>query len=254
MAKISIITAVLNNARTIEDTIRSVASQDYPDVEHIVVDGGSIDGTAEILEKNKKNLAAVISEKDRGIYYAMNKGLKVVRGDIIGLLNADDVYSSNNALSRVVQVFRDPTVDVCYADLVYVRPNDLDRVVRYWKSCEYRHELFNNGWMPPHPTFFVRRRVYEMAGDFDTAFTIQADFEFMFRLLWRYRVKSVYIPHVLVKMRFGGTSNRLRNILKGNIEAWRACRKNGLMIGPFFIVKKILSRIPQFFRRPEVGS
>ena len=252
--KISIITVVLNNARTIEDTIQSVAAQNYSEVEHIVVDGGSTDGTLAILEKHRDKLAAVISESDQGIYYAMNKGLKLVTGDVVGLLNADDVYAGDDVLKRVSQVFADPSVDVCYADLVYVHPDDLSRVIRYWKSCEYRHELYESGWMPPHPTFFVRHRAYKMAGDFDTEFSIQADFEFMFRLLWRYRVKSVYVPHVLVKMRFGGTSNRLRNILKGNIEAWRACRKNGLMIGPFFIIRKILSRIPQFFRRPERGS
>jgi glycosyltransferase involved in cell wall biosynthesis len=248
--KISVITVALNNAGTIEDTIRSVMAQGHSNVEHVIVDGGSTDGTLEILEKYRRRLATIVSEPDHGIYYAMNKGLKLVSGDVVGFLNADDVYADNDALPRVAGVFADPTIYGCYADLIYVDQNDLDRVVRYWKSCVYRDDLFRRGWMPPHPTFYVRRSVYEELGEYDLEFKIQADFELMLRFLWRHHINVAYIPTVLVKMRVGGTSNRLSNVLRGNIEAWRGCRKNGLNVGPHFIAMKILSRIPQYFVRP----
>lgn len=249
--KISIITVVYNNVATIEDTILSVAAQSHLNIEHIVIDGGSTDGTLSIIERHRDKLAKVVSEPDNGIYDAMNKGLRLASGEIIGLLNADDIYANNDVLGEVAQVFSDALVDACYANLVYVDRNDLKRMVRYWQSCVYRDGLFEKGWMPAHPTFFVRRTVYDKFGGFDLEFKLQADFELTMRFLAIHQIKSVYVPRIFVQMRTGGAGSRLGNILKGNLEAWRACRKNGLEVSPFFMVTKIMSRIPQFFSRPE---
>lgn len=249
--KISIITVVYNNAATIEDTILSVATQSHLNIEHIVVDGGSTDGTLSIIERHRDKLSIVVSEPDNGIYDAMNKGLQLASGEVIGLLNADDIYAGNDVLGQVAQAFSDISVDACYANLVYVDRNDLKRVVRYWQSCDFRDGLFEKGWMPAHPTFFVRRDIYERFGGFDLEFRLQADFELTMRLLAIHHIKSIYIPRIFVQMRTGGVGSRPVNILKGNFEAWRACRKNGLKVSPFFMLTKIMSRIPQFFSRLE---
>lgn len=248
--KISIITVVYNSAATIEDTIMSVAAQTYQDVEHIVVDGASTDGTLSVINRHMNKIQRFISEPDKGIYDAMNKGIGLATGDVIGFLNADDIYADNLILGKVASVFADSAIDACYADLVYVSKDDLNKVIRYWKSQEYRNGLFRRGWMPAHPTFFVRKSVYDKYGGFDLDFKFQSDFDMTMRFLEVYKIKSVYIPEIFVKMRIGGATNRrLLNIIKGNIEAYRACRKNGLDVSPFFIVAKILSRIPQFFSR-----
>lgn len=249
--KISIITVCFNSASTIEETILSVAAQKYADKEHLVIDGASTDGTVAIVRRHS-NIAHWVSEADRGIYDAMNKGIAMASGEIVGTLNADDVYADDTVLSQVAEVFADPAVEACYADLVYVDKHHPDRVVRYWKSCPYKAGLFERGWMPAHPTFFVRRRVHEQFGTFDLNFPRQADFELTMRFLAVHGIKSVYIPRIWVKMRAGGISNNsVRGMIKGNLEAWRACRKNKLDVGPFFMVTKIMSRVPQWFARPQ---
>jgi glycosyltransferase involved in cell wall biosynthesis len=251
--KISIITVVLNAADTIEDTLRSVAAQRYPTIEHIVVDGGSTDGTLAIIERHRGRIATLIVEPDRGIYDAMNKGIAVATGDIIGTLNADDIYADEQVLEKIARVFTDPAIGACHADLVYVERTDLDKIVRYWQSCPYADGLFERGWLPAHPTFFARREVYRRYGGFDLSYRFQADFELTMRLLAVHKVRSVYLPEVIVKMRMGGVSNRsVLNVVKGNLEAYRACRRHGLKVSPLFIAKKILSRLPQFFRRSPV--
>ena len=250
--KISIITVVLNAATTVEDTLRSVASQTYPEIEHIVVDGGSTDGTLEIIQRHRDRIATLISEPDRGIYDAMNKGIAVATGDIIGTLNADDIYADEQVLEKIARVFTDPAIGACHADLVYVARADLDKIIRYWKSCPYTDGLFEKGWLPAHPTFFVRRALYRRYGGFDLKFRFQADFELTMRLLAVHKVRSVYLPEVIVKMRMGGVSNRsVWNVIKGNLEAYRACRLHGLRVTPLFVVRKVVSRLPQFFNRPE---
>lgn len=249
---ISIITVVLNAADTIQDTLRSVASQSYPTIEHIVVDGGSTDGTLKIIDRHRDRVSTLISEPDRGIYDAMNKGIAAATGDIVGMLNADDVYTDRNVLEKVAHVFADPTVDACYADLVYVARTDLGKIVRYWKSRPYTDGLFEKGWLPAHPTFFLRRALYGRYGGFDLRYCYQADFELTMRLLAVHKLSSVYLPKVIVKMRMGGVSNRsVLNVIKGNLEAYRACRQHGFRVSPLFIVRKVLSRVPQFFRRPS---
>ncbi|MBI5611893.1 MAG: glycosyltransferase [Gammaproteobacteria bacterium] len=251
--KISVITVVLNAADTIEDTLRSVASQTYSSVEHIVVDGGSTDGTLSIIERHRGRIATLIAEPDRGIYDAMNKGIDAASGDLVGMLNADDVYIDEHVLEKIARAFADPAIGACYADLVYVDRSDLDKIVRYWQSCPYTDGLFERGWLPAHPTFFLRRELYRRYGGFDLRYRFQADFELTMRLLAVHKVRSVYLPEVLVKMRMGGVSNRsVWNVIQGNLEAYRACRLHGLKVSPLFIARKILSRLPQFFRRPPV--
>lgn len=249
--KISVITVCYNSAETIQDTITSIASQDHPDVEHIVIDGASKDDTVTIVNA-ASSVTKFISEQDKGIYDAMNKGIVMATGNIVGTLNADDFYIDNTVLGQVADVFSDPSVDACYADLVYVDQKDTNKIVRYWQSKTYQLGLFKKGWMPAHPTFFVRRTVYEQWGNFNLDFPRQADFELTMRFLEVHQIKSIYIPKIWVRMRTGGASNNsLNGIIKGNIEAYRACKLHRLAVGPFFIARKILSRIPQFFSRPE---
>ena len=236
---------------TIEDTILSVAGQGYPHVEHILIDGASTDGSLCIVNRHLNKFSKTVSEPDMGIYDAMNKGIRLATGDVVGFLNADDVYSDANVLGEIAAIFNDATVSACYGDLVYM-DESLTRVVRYWKSRPYRDGLFEKGWMPAHPTFFVRRTVFERYGDFDLAFRLQSDFDLTMRFLSICKIKSVYLPRVLVKMRVGGATNRsAANVIKGNIEAYQICKKNRLRVTPLFIVKKILSRVPQFFSKSQ---
>lgn len=252
--KISVVTACRNNAATLEDTILSVASQRHPAIEHVIIDGGSSDGTLLVIARLRDKIARLVSEPDRGIYDAMNKGIALATGEVLGFLNADDVYANERVIERIAGVFADPSVDACYGDLVYVDHADGDRIVRYWKSRDYRPGLFEKGWMPAHPTFFVRRRLFDQFGKFDLHYAFAADFEFTMRLLRVHGIKSVYVPEILVKMRLGGaTNNSLLNIVKGNLESYRACRQHGLSITPLFIITKIASRIPQFVARPPAG-
>ncbi len=248
--KISVITVVRNAADTIEETVRSVLAQKYPAIEHIVVDGASTDATLEILNRYRSKIAKIVSEPDRGIYDAMNKGIMLATGDVIGCLNADDVYEHPHVLDRIAGVFKDQSVEACYGDLVYVDPYDMRAVWRYWKSCDYREGLCDKGWMPAHPTFYVRRQVYERLGGFDLRYPRQADFELTMRFLEIGRVRSVYLPEILVRMRAGGFSNNsIGWVLKGNLESYRACKRHGRPVTPWFFVHKIASRIPQFLAR-----
>ncbi|MBM4009914.1 MAG: glycosyltransferase [Planctomycetes bacterium] len=251
--RISIVTVVFNNASTIEQTILSVAGQTYRDIEHIIIDGGSTDGTLDIIAKYRDKLALVVSEPDRGIYDAMNKGIKAAQGDVIGTLNADDFYADDTVLTQVAKAMSDPEVEACYADLVYVAADDTGRVLRYWRSCDYKPGLFLWGWMPAHPTFFVRRHVYAEHGLFDTRLKLQADFELTMRFMELRRIKTTYVPRTWVRMRMGGASNRsIKNVLRGNWESYTACRRHGFGVSPFFMVTKVASRLTQFFSARRV--
>lgn len=254
MTTISVITVARNAAATIEETIRSVAEQSHPHIEHIVVDGGSTDGTLEVIQKYRSKIAAFMSEPDKGMYDAMNKGLRLASGDIIGFLNADDVYADSCALETIARTIEGQKVDACYGDLLYIDKNNPDRVVRYWRSQPYHDGLFEKGWMPAHPTFYARRWAYDKFGGYDLAYRYQSDFELTMRFLAVNGVSSAYIPQVLVKMLSGGASRGLWHILMGNIEAYRACRRHSLRVTPLFIARKILSRLPQFFRRGRAGA
>ncbi len=250
--KISIVTVAKNAEATIADTLRSVADQCHKAVEHILIDGASTDRTMDIVEREGAHLAQVVSEPDQGLYDAMNKGIALAKGQVVGTLNADDVYAHKNVLAKVATNFAQPDLQACFSDLVYVQRKDPARVVRYWKSQPFEPGLFARGWIPAHPTFFVRRDVYQELGGFDLRYRLQSDFELTMRFLEVHRIKSVYVPEVWVCMRMGGaTNNSLINLYKGNMESFRACRRHGIRVGPWFFVSKFAMRIPQFFRRPE---
>ncbi|MFV2004751.1 MAG: glycosyltransferase family 2 protein [Gammaproteobacteria bacterium] len=251
--KVSVITVVFNAADTLADTIKSVVNQDYEDIEHIIIDGGSTDGTVAVLEKFRDKLAIVVSEPDEGIYDAMNKGIALASGTVVGMLNADDWYENESVVSNVVSTFNhDAELDAVYGDIVFVTKDKPHSLVRYWKSQPYKAGLFESGWMPPHPTFFVKKECYNRYGMFDLDFKIQSDFDLTMRFMQLKKIKTQYIPGVMVKMRMGGvTNNRISNVVKGNYEAYFICKKNGLKVTPLFMLKKVLSRVPQFFQKPE---
>jgi len=219
--KVSIITVVYNGKNTIEDCLKSVANQTYPLIEHIIIDGGSTDGTLDVIKKYKNKIAKVISEPDKGIYDAMNKGLRSADGDIIGILNSDDMYADNSVIESVESTITDNNVDSCDGDLVYVDRDDTAKIKRQWKAGEYKKEKFKKGWMPPHPAFFVKKEMYERYGYLNLDFPLAADYELMLRFLYRYGITTAYIPKVLVKMRAGGTSRPGLSI-KATIENYRA--------------------------------
>jgi len=250
--KFSVITVSFNSAETISDTITSIAQQDYGDIEHIVVDGGSSDGTLEIIS-NSPSIAHYVSEPDKGIYDAMNKGIAMASGDVIGILNADDFYVNKSVISQIAQVFNNEEVEACYADLVYVKENDTSKIVRYWKSQSFKPGLFLKGWMPAHPTFFVRKSVYQQHGLFNLNYRIASDVEMLFRLLEVKRIKTVYLPETIIKMRLGGTTNKsFKNIKQQNQEVL-------MMLDTFyghvsrvrFFALKVFSRLQQFLSKPQ---
>jgi glycosyltransferase involved in cell wall biosynthesis len=243
---ISVITATFNSALTISDCLESVKSQTVK-AEHIIIDGRSVDKTLAIA-RSYPHVSKLISETDSGIYDAMNKGITAASGEIIGILNSDDYYANPDVLEKVVSVFADPAIDTCYGDLVYVDSIDTKMIIRNWKSGSYDLRNFYMGWMPPHPTFFVRRKVYEQYGMFNLDLGSAADYELMLRFLVKHKVSTVYIPEVLVKMRAGGVSNEsLRNRLKANRMDRYAWKVNGIKPYPWTTCLKPLRKIKQFF-------
>lgn len=244
--KISIITATYNSAKTVRDTLESVRSQLYPSVEHVVIDGLSTDGTLQIIDQFP-NVAKVVSEKDDGIYDAMNKGIRVSTGDVIGILNSDDVYIDPNVLNEIAEIFKDELVDACYADLQYVDDGNMNKLVRNWKSGSFTKKAFFYGWMPPHPTLFLRRRVYDQVGYFNLLLKSAADYELMLRIFVRHDFKIKYHPRVIVKMRTGGASNSsLRKRLSANKEDRLAWKINNLKPYFFTLYLKPIRKIFQF--------
>ena len=240
-----------NDALVLSDCIKSVINQSHGSIEHIIVDGGSNDGTMDILNKYQNNLSKIISEPDNGIYHAMNKGIKYASGEVVGFLNSDDFYFDNDVLSKVFQTFKsNPSINACYSDLVYVDKLTASKTIRYFKSKEFTPGLFSKGWCPPHPTFFVRKSVFKKYGDFDLNLKIASDVDLMMRFLEIHKVKSLYIPEIWVKMRLGGTTNKnLNNILRQNLEVIRSLRKNGLAVNYVnFFINKIISRTKQFLK------
>lgn len=256
MMNISVITIVRNGAGTIRDCIESVLAQSHP-VEYIIVDGGSTDATLEIISEYKSKISRIISEPDNGIYDAMNKGISAAGGDVIGILNSDDFYADADVLPKVAKMLGGGNIDSCYGDLTYIDVLNSDKVVRYWRSGEYDVRRLYNGWMPPHPTFFVRRSIYERYGNFNLSMGSSADYELMIRFLLRHRITAAYIPEVLVKMRTGGVSNAsIRNRIRANTMDRLAWQVNGLKPFPWTLFLKPLSKIPQYFKKGAsyVGS
>jgi glycosyltransferase involved in cell wall biosynthesis len=253
--RLSVITVCRNARGTINQALSSIHRQSYRPLEHIVVDGASTDGTLEVLRERQAGIAQLVSEPDNGLYHAMNKGIALATGDYLGFLNADDIYADAEALARIARALQAGNRDAAFGDLVYVRQDDPNAVVRYWRSGPYAAGRVERGWMPAHPTFFVRTALLRKLGGFDTRYRFQADYELMVRLFLKERISSAYIPEVLVRMRVGGHTNRsLRNVYLGNLEAHRACVDNGVHVSPFFVLLKMFSRLPQFFARPPRQS
>lgn len=244
--KISVVTAVYNRATTVEQALASVRSQSYQNIEHVIQDGGSTDGTLDILERHDDPHMSLLSEQYSGIYDAINRGKARASGDVVGLMHSDDLFAHDRVLESVAEAFDDPQVDCVYGDLQYVAANDITRVIRHWTSGAYSRALLARGWMPPHPTFYIRRSLLEQHGTYDTSFQIAADYDAMLRWLWTHNLQPAYIPEVMVKMRVGGESNRsLGRIVQKSREDYRALRRNNVG-GIGALAQKNFSKIKQF--------
>lgn len=229
MKKISIITVCYNSAATISETIDSVLSQTYSNIEYIVCDGLSTDGTQDIVNSYGSKISKFVSEKDRGLYDAMNKAIEMTSGEVIGILNSDDLYANPHIISTVMNEFEKSNVDCVFGDLYYFKTGKPEKPIRYYRGKNFSRRKITMGILPPHPTFFVRRSVYEKHGTFDLQFKYAADFDLMARLLYIHRVSFTYIPMIMVKMRIGGIStSSLRQLIRINKEDIESCRKNGI--------------------------
>lgn len=245
--QVSIITATYNSAHGIEQCIKSVFEQTYKNIEYIVIDNCSKDGTLDIVKNYSEEISRIISEPDKGIFDALNKGIQIASGDIIGFLHADDFYADNTVIEKVVEKFVASESDSVYGDLQYVAKNNVNKVIRNWKAGEFTQKKLLHGWMPPHPTFFVKRDVYRKHGLFNLNYKIASDYELMLRFLGKYNISTSYLDMVLVKMRTGGTSNRnIKNIIKKSTEDLRAMKENNIG-GYYALVLKNLRKLNQFF-------
>lgn len=247
--KITIVTVCFNSAKYIAGAIQSVVMQNYPDIEYIVIDGGSTDGTVDIVKSYGDKITRFISEPDLGIYDAMNKGLRLATGDVIGILNSDDIFFDNNVLANVANTFVADNCDCLFGDLVYVAPYDTSKVIRYWRTSKMPLAGFSNGWHPPHPSFYAKKSVYERCGYFKDNYNFSADFEIMMRILQVNQHSYSYLAVPMVRMRLGGkTSKNLKNIYLGNLECLKAFKENGLSKSPFYLFLRILMKLNQFKR------
>lgn len=247
--KISVITAAYNSEATVGEAVASIGAQSYPNVEHLIIEGKSTDGTIAAIERAAHDRMVLLSAPDSGIYDALNKGIARATGDVIGFLHSDDFLAHSNVLARIAEAFEDPTVEAVFSDLDYVSQSDTSRIVRHWATGPFAPRRLKWGWMPAHPTLYLRRFVYERIGAFDTSFRIAADYDFILRYYSQTKAPSVYIPEVLYKMRLGGESNRdLGRIRRKSMEDYRAIRHNGVG-GPLTLVAKNLSKLGQFLPR-----
>ncbi|MEM6804300.1 MAG: glycosyltransferase family 2 protein [Bacteroidota bacterium] len=250
--KVSIVSVCYNAEKYIKDCLESVSMQDYEDIEHIVVDGASKDGTLEIIKKHGAHISKLVSESDKGLYDAMNKGIALTSGAIIGMLNADDLYPNPGVISRIVKAFKNSETMMSFGDLVYVNEGNLDKVVRYYQAHNYQDNWWSRGMMPPHPTFFVRKELYDRYGTFDTSFEICADFDLMLRLFHKEKLAYSYIPETLVKMRTGGSSTQgLKSTLTINQEMLRSCKMHGVNTHYGKIYSKYFSKVFQLINKPK---
>lgn len=237
--KVSIITVCFNSEKTIEDTVRSVLGQSYPYIEFIIIDGGSSDSTLDVLAEYQDNIAVQLSEPDNGIYDAMNKGIALASGDVVGILNSDDMFASQDSVSQIVSLFKDSSVDGVYGDLIYVDPHETSKMTRFYSSGVFSKGRIRYGIMLPHPTFYVRKRVFDSLGEYKTNYRVAADFEFITRFFVR-GFKAQRLPKVLVKMREGGISSRgLAWRVHQNFEIVRACRENNISTSIFLVMLKL---------------
>ena len=250
--RFSILTPTLNSATTIIDCITSINNQLYNNLEQIIVDGKSSDNTLEIIKSMPNRVSTISSEPDEGLYDAMNKGIGLATGDIIGILNSDDLYIDNKVLQDVADLMTETGTESLFADLYYVYPDDTNRIFRYWKTGSFIPGSFSKGWHPPHPTFFVKRSVYEHYGLFDTSCKISADFELMLRFLEKHRISTCYLPRPILKMRQGGQSSvSIKNIIIGNINCYKAFKKNGIRVSPFYFLYRAAPKMLQMLNPPK---
>jgi len=248
--KISIITVSYNSAKTIESTIQSVLNQDYHDIEYIIIDGSSTDGTKNILDRYKRQISHITSEPDRGIYDAMNKGILLATGDVIGMLNADDFYINDHVLSTIASTFTASDPGAVFADLVYVQPDNLNKTVRKYSSQNFTPSKFAYGWMPAHPTFFLKNKYYKQYGLYKTDYKIAADYELLIRMLYLNKIPYNYIPKILIKMRLGGVSTAsIKSNIILNQEILRACRENNIKTNIFKIYSKYPKKLLELLKR-----
>ncbi|WP_115461234.1 glycosyltransferase family 2 protein [Winogradskyella aurantiaca] len=248
--KVSLITATFNSEFTIKSCLDSVASQSYDDIEHLIIDGGSTDQTVSIVEDHATihTNVSVVSEPDNGIYDALNKGIDRASGDIIGFVHSDDVLNSPDTISLIIENFQKNNPDGVYGDLKYVDHRDLAKTKRYWKSSKFHKNLLNRGWMPPHPTLFLRNQIYASYGLFDTKFKIAADYDFILRIFNKPGHTYNYIPEVFVLMRVGGESNKsIRNIIEKSKEDYLALKGNNMRFPFLILLKKNIQKVPQWF-------
>jgi glycosyltransferase involved in cell wall biosynthesis len=246
--KVTIITVTYNSAKFLEDCMNSVFTQDFNNIEYIVVDGGSTDNTVAIIRQHENKITKWISEKDSGMYDAINKGMKMATGDIIGLLNSDDLLASADVISSIVASFQQHKVDCVYSDLVYVDRFNTKKIIRYWKGLSYKRRRFNYGWMPAHPTFYVRRDVVEHLGEYESHFFTAADYDFMTRLLYRYRISAYYMPKLSVKMRTGGVSNvSFASRFKANRRDYLSMKTNNVPFSFIVSLLKPLRKLNQYY-------
>jgi glycosyltransferase len=246
--KISIITAVYNNSATIEDALLSVASQTYRPIEHIVIDGNSNDGTKAILDQYRDKISILVSESDTGIYNALNKGLKLATGDVIGLLHSDDIFADNNVVENIINAFETDHPDGVYGDLQYVAKDNTKDIFRYWQSSAFHPKMLRRGWMPPHPTLFLSKNIIAKTGYYNERYRIAADYDFMLRTLSQPNAKFKYIPKIITKMRTGGASNRsIKNIIFKMWEDYLILRRNNIG-GMVALLIKNFSKLKQFVK------
>ncbi|MBK8712947.1 MAG: glycosyltransferase [Niastella sp.] len=248
--KVSIITVTYNSEKYLDDCIQSVRGQDYKNIEHIIVDGKSTDSTLKIIHKHKDHLANWISETDRGMYDAINKGMSMATGDIIGILNSDDMLDTRDVVKAIVAAFESDKVEAIYGDLEYVDKQDTNRVWRIWKGKPYKRSLFNIGWMPAHPTFYIRRSLVAKYGGYENHYFTAADYEFMARYLYKFHVPALYLPKNIVKMRVGGASNKdVYQRFRANRRDYLAMKRNSIPF-PFIVsILKPLSKLHQFYKK-----
>lgn len=246
--KVSLITVTYNSAAYLQDCLDSVVGQQYSNIEHIIIDGGSTDGTVDIIKKYNNHIAKWVSEKDNGMYDAINKGISLATGDIIGILNSDDMFASNDVISAIVNCFQDHQLDAVYGDLVYVNKIDTNKVIRLWKGFTYNRSRFKYGWMPAHPTFYLRRKLIDEHGGYESHYFTASDYEFMARYLYRYHISALYLPKLIVKMRVGGQSNvTIKSRLRANRRDYLAMKKNKIPLPFLASILKPISKLHQYY-------